>query len=225
MTASFTSGSERATAIAITLEDTLAAVSLLLNAESCSRVSGTAEYRSWGKEDLAGPPKRTNLVDFVVDHELGTWSERDVKSRDRRRYSRETGQELVDDNGQLIPPKPPSEFNHWPLLIKLMRPTRFAIWGRPGDDWRMTGAESTQHGLLVHFDRSESSATAELFIDAHFSLPTRWTQVNVVGPNRGAKREVEIIAIHVPDAWKRKMGMDMSVEGEDRSFVIGDYQW
>ncbi len=89
----------------------------------------------------------------------------------------------------------------------------------------MTGAESTEYGLLVHFDRSESSATAELFIDAHFSLPTRWTQVNVVGPKRGAKREVEIIAIHVPDTWKRKMGMDMSVEGEDRSFVIGDYQW
>ena len=86
----------------------------------------------------------------------------------------------------------------------------------------MTGAESTDYGLLTHFNRADSSATAELFIDAHFSLPIRWTEVYPLGPNLGAKQEVAITAIHVPDTWKRRMGMDMSEEGEDRAFAAGD---
>lgn len=206
----------------VTVKDTLEAISLLLNAESCSRVSGTAVYKSWGKGDLSGAPKRVDTVQFMVDNELHAWSERNTKFGETRRYSKDTGQELVGDNGALIPPKPPSGFTHWPLLIKMLRPSRFGIWGRPDDRWRMTGAELTEYGHRVHFDRDESPASAELFIDAHFSLPIRWTEVYPLGPDLGAKSEVEIKAMHVPDTWKRKMGMDMSEQGELRAMAWDD---
>ncbi|UPU40632.1 MULTISPECIES: hypothetical protein [Rhodococcus] len=201
--------------MAITLEDTLAAISLLQNTEKCARISGTAEYRRWPKNDIAGPPNRVDTVHFSIDNELGSWSQRDTKSAQTRRYSSGAGQELVDDDGQLIPPKPPSGFDHWPLLIKMMTPSRFPIWGRPGDKWRMKGAESTEHGYLLHLNRDTSPAEAELYIDTTFSLPIRWTDTHQVRPDLGAKQEVEIVALHIPPEWKRLTGMDMSEEGQD----------
>jgi hypothetical protein len=207
--------------MAITLEDTLSAISLLQNTETCTRISGTAEYRSWGKIDLAGPPKTMQRVEFVVDNELHSWSERNTKFRQTRRFTRNTGQELVDDSGQSIPPKSPSGFAHWPLLIKILTPSRFPIWGRPGDKWQMRGAESTEHGYLMHLNRDTSPAVAELFIDTTFSLPTRWTEVIQIRPDLGAKQEVEILGLHIPPDWKRLTGMDMSDEGE---LMIGSPQ-
>ncbi|MFE0749961.1 hypothetical protein [Gordonia sp. NPDC058843] len=201
--------------MATTLEDTLAAISLLQNTGSCARISGTAEYRSWGKTDLTGPPTKVQTVEFFVDNELCSWSERTPKYGQTRRYTRNAGQELVDDSGQSIPPKPPSGFAHWPLLVKMLKPNRFPIWGRPGDKWQMRGAELTEHGYLMHLDRDTSPAVAELFIDTTFSLPIRWTEVNQIRPDLGAKQEVEVLALHVPPEWKRLTGMDMSEEGED----------
>ena len=208
-----------------TLQDTLTAVGLLLDVQFCSRVSGTAVYRRGRKNDLTGSPSRVDTVEFVVDNESLSWSETDRKFGQTRRYSTNSGQELVGIDDSSIDPKPPSEFEHWPLLIKVLRPTEFGIWGRPGDKWRMTGAESQKFGLLVSFIRDESPATAELFIDRYFSLPIRWTEVHPLGPdqNQGAKREVEIIALHVPDTWKRRTHMDMSEEGAfEASFVSDD---
>ncbi|WP_152538075.1 hypothetical protein [Williamsia sp. D3] len=207
----------------MTLQDTLEAISLLLNTDSCSRVSGTAVYRMWGKRELhelTGPPKNIQTVEFVVDHELGTWSETVAGRREGRRYSKDTGQEYLDGAGNLIDDQP--QISNWPLLIKMLNPTKFDIWGRPGDSWRMTGAESTEHGYLLHFGRDTSPATAELFIDAaHFSLPIRWSEIHPLGPSSAGKREIEITAIHVPDTWKRRMGIDMSEQGEDGAFVAG----
>jgi hypothetical protein len=200
---------------AVTLQHTLDAISLLLNADSCSRVSGTAVYRNWGKrklDELSGPPKNIQTVEFVVDNELDTWSETIASRREGRRYSKDTRQEYLDSNGNVINDHP--EISNWPLLIKMLNPTKFDIWGRPGDSWRMTGAETTEHGHLVHFDRGTSPATAELYIDAHFSLPIRWREVHPLGPTSAGKREVEIIGIHVPDTWKQKMGIDMTEQGE-----------
>lgn len=201
--------------MAITLKDTLDAISLLQNTETCTRVSGTAEYRSWGKTDLTGPPKKVRTVEFFVDNELHSWSERTTRFGQTFRYNREAGQELVDDDGQLIPPKPPSGFMHWPLLVKMLTPSRFPIWGRPGDAWKMRGAESTEHGYLMHLDRDTSPAEAQLFIDTTFSLPTRWTEIHQIRPDLGGRQEVEIVALHIPPEWKRLTGMDMSEEGED----------
>ena len=168
-----------------------------------------------GKTDLAGPPIRVDRVEFFVDNELHSWSERTSRGQTRR-YTQNTGQELVDDDGQLIPPKPPSGFTHWPFLIKMLTPTKFPIWGRPGDEWHMKGAESTEHGYLMHLNRDDSPAVAELYIDArHFSLPIRWTQVNQIRPDFGAKQEVEIVALHIPPEWKRLNDIDMSEEGVD----------
>lgn len=209
-----------------TLDDTLAAVSLLLNTESCSRVSGTAVYRRWKKDDLTGAPNSVETVEFVVDNELDSWSETHRSIGQTRRYSMDSGQDLVDVDGASIAPKPSSDFDHWPLLIKMLRPVRFGIWGRPGDKWRMAGAEPEEHGILTRFVRDESPATAELFIDSHFSLPIRWTEVHPLGPdrNQGAKREVEITAIHVPKAWKRRMGIDMSEAGAFEASFVSDEQ-
>ncbi|MBD0862609.1 hypothetical protein IA539_15515 [Gordonia sp. zg691] len=197
--------------MAITLEDTLAAISLLQNAEVCSRVSGTAEYRQWGKNDLTGPPKHVQTVHFSVDNESGSWSEDDVKYGGGRRFSRESGQEYVD-HGEVVDYL--SGISEWPKLIKMLRPSKFEIWGRPGDKWRMTGAESTEHGYLLHLDRDTSPAVAELFIDTTFSLPIRWTEVHPIGPTARAKQEVEILALHIPREWKQLTGMDMSEQGE-----------
>ncbi|NMO02631.1 hypothetical protein HH308_15570 [Gordonia sp. TBRC 11910] len=191
----------------------MAAVSLLLNAESCSRVSGTAEYKSWGKSELIGPPKRVNTVEFVVDNQLGSWSEDAVGYGEGRRYSKDTGQEYVDNGGEVI--EYLAGISNWPLLIKMLRPSRFEIWGRIGDKWRPKGAESVDHGYLLHLNRDTSPATAELFIDTTFSLPTRWTEIHPPGPTVGAKREVEIKGLHIPPEWKRLTGMDMSEKGED----------
>ncbi|MGW8812987.1 hypothetical protein [Gordonia terrae] len=190
----------------------MAAISLLLNAESCSRVSGTAEYRQWSKSDLTGPPIHIRTVHFSVDNETGGWSEDDPKFGEGRRYSTEAGQEYVD-NGKVVDYL--SGVSEWPTLIKLLRPSKFKIWGRIGDDWRMTGAESTEHGYLMHLDRDTSQATAELFVDTTFSLPIRWTEVHPLGPTTAAKQQVEILALHIPQEWKRLTGMDMSEKGED----------
>lgn len=149
---------------------------------------------------------------FSVDNGSGSWSEDVVKYGEGRRYSRESGQEYVDDGGEVVDYL--SGVSEWPKLIKMLRPTKFEIWGRPGDKWRMTGAESTEHGYLLHLDRDTSSAVAELLIDTTFSLPLRWTEVHPLGPASGAKQEVEIKALHIPQEWKRLTGMDMSEEGE-----------
>lgn len=45
-------------------------------------------------------------------------------------------------------------------------------------------------------------------------LPIRWTEVNQIRPDLGAKQEVEILGLHIPPEWKRLTGMDMSEEGE-----------
>jgi hypothetical protein len=174
----------------------------------------------WGKRELSeltSPPKDMQTVEFVVDNERGTWSETIASRREGRRYSKDTRQEHLDSDGTVI--NDHSEISNWPLLIKMLHPTKFDIWGRPGDSWRMTGAEPTEYGHLLHLDRSTSPATAELYIDAHFSLPIRWSEVHPLGPASAEKREVEIIAMHVPDTWKRKMGIDMSEQGEDGAFV------
>lgn len=149
---------------------------------------------------------------FSVDNEAGTWSEDITKSGEGRRYSKESGHEYVDNDGKPI--EYLSGVSNWPVLIKMLRPTHFEIWGRPGDKWKLSGAEPIEHGHLLHFGRDTSPAVAELFLDNTFSLPMRWTEVHPLGDRRGAKREVEIKAIHVPDAWKRRVGMDMSIEGE-----------
>lgn len=146
---------------------------------------------------------------FSVDNDSGSWSEV-VKGGEGRRYSRESGHEYVDDHGQVIDYL--SGVSEWPKLVKMLRPSRFEIWGRPGDSWRMT--ESTEHGYLLHLNRDTSLAVAELFIDTTFSLPLRWTEVHPLGPASGAKQEVEILGLHIPPERKRLTGMDMSEQGE-----------
>lgn len=212
---------ERGCKLTITLPDTLAAISLLLNTESCSRVSGTAAIKSWGKGDFSGPPKRVQTVQFVVDNISGSWSQIDERYGEGFRYSREFGHEFVD-NGDVVDYL--SGLTNWPTQIKMFRPSKFEIWGRPDDKWRIAGAEVAENGYLLHLDRSISQAVAELFIDTTFSLPTHWTEIYPIGDNVGAKKEIEIQAIHVPVAWKEKMGMDMSEEGEDRiSFMVNEF--
>ena len=176
-------------------------------------MSGTAEYRSWGKGSLAGPPKRVDTVEFVVDNQTGRWSERNVKYYQERRYSTESGQEYVD-NGEEIDYL--RGISNWPTLIKMLRPSKFEIWGRIGDKWNMKGAETTEHGYLMHLNRDSSPAVAELFIDTTFSLPLRWTEVHPLGPDSGAKKEVEVLGLHIPQEWKQLTGMDMSEQGELR---------
>lgn len=184
---------------------------MLLDTESCPHLSGVAEYRQWAKDDLEGPPKHVYSVRFSVDNDADTWSEEITKSGEGRRYSRELGHQYVD-NGKVI--EYLSGVTNWPVLIKMLRPTRFDIWGRPEDKWKILGAEPVEHGHLVHLGREASHAVAELFISDTFSLPMRWTEVHPLGSGHGAKREVEIEGIHVPEAWKRRVGMDMSEKGE-----------
>ena len=83
----------------------------------------------------------------------------------------------------------------------------------------MAGAESIEHGYLMHLNRDASTPVAELFISTTFSLPIRWTEVYPIGPEIGMKHEVEILALHIPREWKILTGMDMSEEGQD---MIGD---
>lgn len=210
---SLTQGRAKKSVIPITLQDTLAAISVLLDTESCSRLSGTAEYKQWGRDDPMGSPKHVRTVHFSVDHQTGAWSEEIVPSGEGRRYSRESGYEYVD-NGKPIDYMP--EVRELPTLVKILTPTRFEIWGRPGDKWKVSGAERIEHGYLLHFARDTSPAVAELFVSDLFALPVRWTETHTLGDGRQAKSEIEIKGIHVPEEWKRRVGMDSSVQGEDR---------
>lgn len=148
---------------------------------------------------------------FRVDNVLAQWSERPVGGTTETRYSRETGYEYVD-NGEVIDYM--SGLNNWPRLVKMLKPRSFGIWGRPDDTWRMKGAEAVEHGYLMHLDRDDAPAVAELFIDTTFSLPVRWTETNQVRPDFGSKIEVDILGLHIPVEWKLRTGMDMSEEGE-----------
>ncbi|WP_043456125.1 hypothetical protein [Gordonia polyisoprenivorans] len=204
--------------MAITLEDTLVAISLLQNAEVCSRVSGTAQYRQWGKNDLTGSPRNIQTVHFSLDNESGRWTEDIVKYEERSRHSTESGQEDADQ-GEVVDHL--SEISEYPRLIKMLRPSKFEIWGRPGDKWKMVGAESIEHGYLLHLIRDTSPAEAELFIDTTFSLPIRWTEVHPMEPAAGAKIEVEILGLHIPLEWKQLTGMDLSEVGVDMAMVEG----
>lgn len=149
---------------------------------------------------------------FTVDNDSGRWSEDVVGYGEGRRYSKESGHEYVDDRGEVVDYL--SGISEWPKLVKMLKPSKFEIWGRLGDKWRMTGAESTEHGYLLHLNRDRSPAVAELFVDTTFSLPLRWTEVHPLGPASGAKQEVEIKALHIPEEWKRLTGMGMSEKGE-----------
>lgn len=146
---------------------------------------------------------------FTVDNESDRWSEKVVKNGEGRRYSKESGQEYFDERGEVIDYL--SGISEWPKLVRMLKPSKFEIWGRLGDKWRMTGAESAEHGYLMHLDREESRSVAELFVDTTFSLPLRWTEVHPLGP---AKQEIEIKGLHIPVEWKRLTGMDMSEKGE-----------
>ncbi len=80
----------------------------------------------------------------------------------------------------------------------------------------MKGAESTEHGYLLHLNRDTSPPQRRSCTSTPlFRYQSAGPILTKSGQISGAKQEVEIVALHIPPEWKRLTGMDMSEEGQD----------